>query len=177
MARQGADLKGVASFHGNLAAVKPAQPGLTKAKILVFNGEADSFITPQQIDDFKREMDAAKIGMGSFPIEGPYTALQTRMQMSWQINSKCPSPTIRRQIRSLGKSCKSSSRRFSNNNRLIGDATPKPISPFSVASLYHVNCKDTQKLEDSECLLSLLLYGCNLKTIYETNLLNTTCTG
>src|SRR5512143_934897 len=35
MARQGADLKGVASFHGSLAAVKPAQPGVAKAKILV----------------------------------------------------------------------------------------------------------------------------------------------
>ena len=30
MARQGVDLKGVASFHGNLTAVKPAQPGLSK---------------------------------------------------------------------------------------------------------------------------------------------------
>ena len=59
MARQGADLKGVASFHGNLASVKPAQSGSIKAKILVLNGEADSFITPEQIADFKKEMDAA----------------------------------------------------------------------------------------------------------------------
>jgi len=59
MARQGADLKGVASFHGNLAAVKPAQPGSIKAKILVLNGQADTFTTPQQIADFKKEMDAA----------------------------------------------------------------------------------------------------------------------
>jgi dienelactone hydrolase len=59
MARQGVDLKGVASFHGNLAAVKPAQPGSIKAKILVLNGEADSFTPPQQIADFKKEMDTA----------------------------------------------------------------------------------------------------------------------
>jgi dienelactone hydrolase len=59
MARQGADLRGVASFHGNLAAVKPARPGSIKAKILVLNGGADSFTTPQQIADFKKEMDAA----------------------------------------------------------------------------------------------------------------------
>jgi len=38
MARQGVDLKGVASFHGGLAAVKPAQPGMVKAKILVLHG-------------------------------------------------------------------------------------------------------------------------------------------
>ncbi len=59
VARQGADLKGVVSFHGNLAAVKPAQPGAIKAKILVLNGAADAFTTPQQIADFKKEMDAA----------------------------------------------------------------------------------------------------------------------
>ena len=59
MARQSVDLKGVASFHGNLAAIKPARPGSIKAKILVLNGGADSFTTPQQIADFKKEMDAA----------------------------------------------------------------------------------------------------------------------
>ena len=59
MARQGADLKGVASFHGNLTAVKSAAPGSIKAKILVLNGGADKFTTPQQIEQFKREMDGA----------------------------------------------------------------------------------------------------------------------
>jgi dienelactone hydrolase len=59
MARQGADLKGVASFHGSLTAVKPAQPGGVKAKILVLNGEDDKFVTAQQIDSFKQEMTAA----------------------------------------------------------------------------------------------------------------------
>ena len=38
MARQGVALKGVASFHGNLTAVKPAQPGAVKAKVLVLHG-------------------------------------------------------------------------------------------------------------------------------------------
>lgn len=45
MARQGADLKGVASFHGGFTAVKPAQPGAVKAKILVLHGEEDKFVT------------------------------------------------------------------------------------------------------------------------------------
>src|SRR5207253_2735954 len=35
MARQGEDLKGVASFHGNLMAVEPAKKGAVKAKVLV----------------------------------------------------------------------------------------------------------------------------------------------
>ena len=59
MARQGVDLKGVASFHGNLTAIKPAQPGSVKAKILVLHGEEDQFITPGQIQGFKDEMKAA----------------------------------------------------------------------------------------------------------------------
>ena len=32
MARQGVDLKGVASFHGSLTAIKPAQPGMCQGK-------------------------------------------------------------------------------------------------------------------------------------------------
>ena len=59
MARQGADLKGVVSFHGGLSAVKPAQPGSVKAKILVLSGGADKFVTPEQIEAFKQEMKAA----------------------------------------------------------------------------------------------------------------------
>jgi dienelactone hydrolase len=61
MARQDVDLKGVASFHGGLDAIKPAQPGSVKAKILVLNGGADKFITPEQIEAFKEEMKAAGI--------------------------------------------------------------------------------------------------------------------
>jgi dienelactone hydrolase len=56
MARQGLDLKGVASFHGSLNAVKPAQPGSVKAKVLVLHGADDKFIPPEQIEAFKEEM-------------------------------------------------------------------------------------------------------------------------
>jgi dienelactone hydrolase len=56
MARQGIDLKGVASFHGMLAAVKPAQPGTVNAKILVLHGEDDKFTTAEQTEAFKKEM-------------------------------------------------------------------------------------------------------------------------
>ena len=59
VARQGLDLKGVASFHGGLTAIKPAQPNGIKAKILVLNGGADKFITPEQIEAFKQEMKSA----------------------------------------------------------------------------------------------------------------------
>lgn len=55
MALQGVDLQGVASFHGGLSAVKPAQAGKVKAKILVLNGADDKFITAEQIAAFKAE--------------------------------------------------------------------------------------------------------------------------
>jgi dienelactone hydrolase len=56
MARQGADLKAVASFHGMLGAVKPAEPGAIKARLLVLHGGDDKFTTPEQIEAFKQEM-------------------------------------------------------------------------------------------------------------------------
>ena len=59
MARTGAPLAAVATFHGALATKAPAQPGKVKARILVLAGGADPFVPPEQIDAFKREMQAA----------------------------------------------------------------------------------------------------------------------
>jgi dienelactone hydrolase len=59
MARQGADLKGVVSFHGSLATDAPAAPGAVKAKVLVFNGEDDKMIPADQVMAFKVEMTKA----------------------------------------------------------------------------------------------------------------------
>ena len=59
MARQGLPLAAVVSFHGALVTATPATPGSVKARVLVEHGAADSFITPQQIADFRTEMDKA----------------------------------------------------------------------------------------------------------------------
>jgi dienelactone hydrolase len=59
MARQGADLKGVVSFHGSLATDAPAKEGAVKARVLVFNGESDKMIPPEQVAAFKEEMTRA----------------------------------------------------------------------------------------------------------------------
>ncbi len=59
MARQGADLKGVVSFHGNLTPVTPAKPGEVRAKILVLHGDADTIVPPKQLQAFKEEMNGA----------------------------------------------------------------------------------------------------------------------
>ncbi len=59
MARSGADLAGVVSFHGSLGTNAPAQPGKVKAEILVLNGADDPFVTAEQIAAFRQEMQSA----------------------------------------------------------------------------------------------------------------------
>ena len=61
MARQGIDLKGVASFHGSLAVVKPDKPTQIKAAVRVYNGADDKFVPPQAIEALKQEMAAQKV--------------------------------------------------------------------------------------------------------------------
>ena len=60
LARSGADVKGVVSFHGALATKLPAKPGEVKAKILVCHGDADPFVKPAEVAAFKEEMSTAK---------------------------------------------------------------------------------------------------------------------
>lgn len=59
MARQDADLKGAVSFHGNL--MTGVKPNNSQVKMLVLNGGADSFVSKEEIDAFKKQMDSAKI--------------------------------------------------------------------------------------------------------------------
>jgi dienelactone hydrolase len=56
-AKLGMDFKGVVSFHGGLAGV-PAEPGATKAKILVCHGGVDKFVSPEEIKNFRHNLDS-----------------------------------------------------------------------------------------------------------------------
>ncbi len=58
-ARAGAELAGVASFHGSLGTNNPAQPGTVKARVLVATGGADPMIPSEQVGNFVTEMTAA----------------------------------------------------------------------------------------------------------------------
>jgi len=60
LARSGADVAGVASFHGGLESPMPAKPGTVRASLLVLNG-ADDQSTAGEIPGFQKEMDAAKV--------------------------------------------------------------------------------------------------------------------
>jgi len=61
MARQGADLDAVASFHGSLNPIQSATPGSVSAKLLVMNGADDSFVSQEAITAFKSEMETAAV--------------------------------------------------------------------------------------------------------------------
>jgi dienelactone hydrolase len=59
MARAGADLGAVVTFHGALNPTTPAPKGTIKPRILVLTGADDPMVTARVLDDFKKEMDAA----------------------------------------------------------------------------------------------------------------------
>jgi len=56
LARSGADLQGVVSFHGNLAAGDGMPKDNIKAKVLALNGGDDKFVSQESIVAFQNEM-------------------------------------------------------------------------------------------------------------------------
>jgi dienelactone hydrolase len=56
LARSGAELAGVVSFHGILVTAQAAQPGAIKAKLLVCHGVEDAVVPPEQVVAFTEEM-------------------------------------------------------------------------------------------------------------------------
>jgi dienelactone hydrolase len=62
MARAGSHLDVVASFHGMLSTQQPMKPGVFAGRIFVAQGGADPFVPPEQVEAFRKEMDAAGAG-------------------------------------------------------------------------------------------------------------------
>ena len=56
LARTGADIAGVATFHGNLSTDDPAMAKNIKARVLAMNGADDSFTPESAILGFEKEM-------------------------------------------------------------------------------------------------------------------------
>ena len=59
LAREGAPLDAVVSFHGLLGTDLPAEPGHVTARILVCHGDADPMVPRSQVIAFWEEMDRA----------------------------------------------------------------------------------------------------------------------
>ncbi len=60
LARSGADVVAVVSYHGLLQTTAPAGPGEVKAKILVCTGADDPLVPLPRITDFQLEMSSAE---------------------------------------------------------------------------------------------------------------------
>jgi dienelactone hydrolase len=61
LARDGADLRAVVSFHGVLTTRMPAAAGKVKASVLVLTGADDPLAPPEQVRVFEDEMRAAEV--------------------------------------------------------------------------------------------------------------------
>jgi dienelactone hydrolase len=59
LARDGAPLRGIVSFHGGLHTQRPAAAGQVKAKVLVCTGADDPFVPHAQVGAFAEEMTKA----------------------------------------------------------------------------------------------------------------------
>ncbi|HEX5243451.1 MAG TPA: dienelactone hydrolase family protein, partial [Tepidisphaeraceae bacterium] len=61
LARMGADVRGVVSFHGGLSTQSPAEAGKVKAKVLACHGADDKFESPEEVAAFQDELRKAKV--------------------------------------------------------------------------------------------------------------------
>jgi dienelactone hydrolase len=61
LARSGADVKGVVSFHGSLDGHTLASPKTLDTKLLILHGDDDPLVSPQSVLDFKAEMNAKQV--------------------------------------------------------------------------------------------------------------------
>ena len=61
LARSGEDLRGVVSFHGGLSTPRPQDAQQIKGKVLVLHGAYDSYVGPEEVAAFEREMQEAGV--------------------------------------------------------------------------------------------------------------------
>jgi dienelactone hydrolase len=61
LARTGANIAGVVSFHGQLNTPNPADGKNIKAKVLVLHGAIDPVVPPAEVAAFEKEMEDAKV--------------------------------------------------------------------------------------------------------------------
>jgi len=61
LARSGATLAGVVSFHGGLDTPNPTDARNIKAKVLALHGADDPFVPPEQVQAFEDEMRQAGV--------------------------------------------------------------------------------------------------------------------
>ncbi len=61
MARRGLDLKMIGSYHGDLTPVVKNKVGPMKARVLIFNGADDPFVSSEAVETSRKNLKAAKV--------------------------------------------------------------------------------------------------------------------
>jgi len=61
LARSGADIKGIVTFHGALGTPTPQDAANIKGKVLALHGADDPFVPPAEVAGFEEEMRKAKV--------------------------------------------------------------------------------------------------------------------
>ena len=61
LARSGADIVGVVTFHGGLSNPNPADAAHIKSKVLILHGADDTFVTQEEVAAFEKEMHEAGV--------------------------------------------------------------------------------------------------------------------
>lgn len=61
LARSGADVKGVVSFHGGLSNINPKDARKIKGSVLVLHGAVDPYVSADELNGFIKEMEDAKV--------------------------------------------------------------------------------------------------------------------
>ena len=59
LARSGADVKAIISFHGLLPTSRPAAPGTVDGNVAIYAGGKDPYAPPEQVEAVRDELTAA----------------------------------------------------------------------------------------------------------------------
>lgn len=79
LARSGAEIAGVVSFHGGLGTPTPDDAKRIRTKVLVLHGADDPFVPPAEVEAFHREMKAAEVDYEFVAYPGAVHAFTQKM--------------------------------------------------------------------------------------------------
>ncbi len=79
LARAGAEIAGVVSFHGGLGTPTPEDAKNIRTKVLVLHGADDPFVPPAEVEGFHREMKAAMVDYEFVAYAGAVHAFTQKM--------------------------------------------------------------------------------------------------
>ena len=79
LARSGAEVAGVVSFHGGLDAPTPADAKNIKAKVLICHGNDDPFVPIKEIDEMKASFNDAKVDWQMISYSGAVHSFTQKM--------------------------------------------------------------------------------------------------